>query len=158
LHGFGRFAGLPSEDLHGVIYLIVLGFTAAGIAAVLFFCEESNAGKAFRAIRKDLLLAQSQGINAGLRHPGSRPDRGRRLRRPTAIRSGYGRHLSPAPGQRSAGGRYAYTARPDRRARRVRQRRPGVDGQHYTHLDKGPGQVLDRFLPATTASLASAAQ
>ena len=52
LHGFGRFAGLPSEDLHGVIYLIVLGFAAAGIAAMLFFCEESNAGKAFRAIRK----------------------------------------------------------------------------------------------------------
>ena len=63
LHGFGRFAGLPSEDLHGVIYLIVLGFAAAGIAAMLFFCEESNAGKAFRAIRKDPLLAQSQGIN-----------------------------------------------------------------------------------------------
>ena len=43
LHGFGRFAGLPSEDLqqHGVIYLIVLGFAAAGIAAMLFFCEES---------------------------------------------------------------------------------------------------------------------
>src|ERR1700719_1109248 len=52
LHCFGRFAGLPSEDLHGVIYLIVLGFAAAGIAAMLFFCEESNAGKAFRAIRK----------------------------------------------------------------------------------------------------------
>src|SRR5712671_1246339 len=31
------------------------------------------------------------------------------------------------------------------------------DGQHYTHLDKGPGQVLDRFLP-TAASMASAAQ
>jgi hypothetical protein len=46
-----------------VIYLIVLGFAAAGIAAMLFFCEESNAGKAFRAIRKDPLLAQSQGIN-----------------------------------------------------------------------------------------------
>jgi hypothetical protein len=40
LHGFGRFAGLPSEDLqqHGLIYLIVLGFAAAGIAAMLFFC------------------------------------------------------------------------------------------------------------------------
>ena len=65
LHGFGRFAGLPSEDLqqHGVIYPIVFGFAAAGIAAMLFFCEESNAGKAFRAIRKDPLLAQSQGIN-----------------------------------------------------------------------------------------------
>jgi branched-subunit amino acid ABC-type transport system permease component len=43
-------------------YLIVLGFAAAGIAAMLFFCEESNAGNAFRAIRKDPLLAQSQGI------------------------------------------------------------------------------------------------
>jgi N-acyl-D-amino-acid deacylase len=32
------------------------------------------------------------------------------------------------------------------------------DGQHYTHLDKGRGQVLDRFLPATAASLARAAQ
>src|SRR5438132_657133 len=32
------------------------------------------------------------------------------------------------------------------------------DGQHYTHLDKGPGQVLDRFLPATAASQARAAQ
>ena len=32
------------------------------------------------------------------------------------------------------------------------------DGQHYRHLDEGPGQVLDRFLPATAASLASAAQ
>jgi len=50
LNGFGRFAGLPSEDLHGVIYLIVLGFATAGIAAMLFFCEESNAGKALRAI------------------------------------------------------------------------------------------------------------
>ena len=64
LHGFGRFAGLPSEDLqqHGVIYLIVLGFAAAGIAAMLFFCEESNAGKAFRAISKDPLW-RAKGIN-----------------------------------------------------------------------------------------------
>ena len=62
---FRKICRLPSEDLqqHGVIYLIVLGFAAAGIAAMLFFCEESNAGKAFRAIRKDPLLAQSQGIN-----------------------------------------------------------------------------------------------
>ena len=65
LHGFGRFAGLPSEDLqqHGVIYLIVLRFAATGIAAMLFFCDGSDAGKAFRAIGKDPLLAQSQGIN-----------------------------------------------------------------------------------------------
>jgi N-acyl-D-amino-acid deacylase len=32
------------------------------------------------------------------------------------------------------------------------------DGQHYTYLDKGPGQVLDRFLPAIAASQARAAQ
>ena len=38
LDGFGR---LASEDLqqHGVIDLIVLGFAATGIAAMLFFCE-----------------------------------------------------------------------------------------------------------------------
>ena len=43
---FGRFAGLPSEDLqqHAVIYLIVLGFAATGIAAMLFFCDQTNAG------------------------------------------------------------------------------------------------------------------
>ena len=32
------------------------------------------------------------------------------------------------------------------------------DGKDYTSLDKGPGQVLDRFLPARAATLASAAQ
>lgn len=32
------------------------------------------------------------------------------------------------------------------------------DGKDYARLEKGPGQVLDRFLPATAASLASAAQ
>jgi len=35
---------------HEVIYLIVLGFAAAGIAAMLFFCEESNAGNFRRAV------------------------------------------------------------------------------------------------------------
>jgi hypothetical protein len=34
---------------HGGIHLIVLGLAAAGIAALLFFCEQTNAGKAFRA-------------------------------------------------------------------------------------------------------------
>jgi N-acyl-D-amino-acid deacylase len=32
------------------------------------------------------------------------------------------------------------------------------DGKNYARLDKGPGQVLDRFLPARAAPLASAAQ
>jgi N-acyl-D-aspartate/D-glutamate deacylase len=32
------------------------------------------------------------------------------------------------------------------------------DGKEYARLAKGPGQVLDRFLPARRAALASAAQ
>jgi len=32
------------------------------------------------------------------------------------------------------------------------------DGRDYTRLDRGPGQVLDRFLPARAAPVASAAQ
>ena len=32
------------------------------------------------------------------------------------------------------------------------------DGKDYVRLGKGPGQVLDRFLPARAAGLASAAQ
>jgi N-acyl-D-aspartate/D-glutamate deacylase len=32
------------------------------------------------------------------------------------------------------------------------------DGKDYAKLDKGPGQVLDRFLPARASTLASAAQ
>jgi len=56
---------LPSEGLqqHEVIGLSVLGFAVAGITALLFFCEQTNAGKVFRAIRKDTLLAQSQASN-----------------------------------------------------------------------------------------------
>jgi branched-subunit amino acid ABC-type transport system permease component len=52
---------LPSEDLqqHEVINLIVLGFAAACIAALLFFCEQANAGRAFRAIRQDPLPARA---------------------------------------------------------------------------------------------------
>jgi hypothetical protein len=32
------------------------------------------------------------------------------------------------------------------------------DGKDYAQLDKGPGRVLDRFLPARAPTLASAAQ
>jgi len=32
------------------------------------------------------------------------------------------------------------------------------DGKDYARLDKGPGQALDRFLPARAVPLASAAQ
>ena len=65
LHDFGSFPGLPEGDLarHEATYAIVLGFAAVGIAATLYLCEETRAGKAFRAIREDALLAQSHGIN-----------------------------------------------------------------------------------------------
>jgi N-acyl-D-aspartate/D-glutamate deacylase len=32
------------------------------------------------------------------------------------------------------------------------------DGRDYARLDKGPGRVLDRFLPATAAPVAAAAK
>jgi len=32
------------------------------------------------------------------------------------------------------------------------------DGKNYAKLDRGPGQVLDRFLPARSSGLAAAAQ
>lgn len=65
LHDFGSFPGLPTDALkeREAVYLIVLGFAAAGIALMLYLCEETNAGRAFRAIREDQLLAQSHGIN-----------------------------------------------------------------------------------------------
>jgi len=65
LHDFGSFPGLPADALREreTVYLIVLAFAAAGIAVMLYLCEETDAGRAFRAIREDPLLAQSHGIN-----------------------------------------------------------------------------------------------
>jgi hypothetical protein len=44
---FGSFPGLPGDAAARVIYLIVLGFTAVGTASMLFFCEQTNAGRHF---------------------------------------------------------------------------------------------------------------
>lgn len=65
MHDFGTLPGLPAEPLaHSeVLYLIVLAIAAAAIALALFVCEHTNAGKAFRAIREDQVLAESHGIN-----------------------------------------------------------------------------------------------
>ena len=84
-----------------------------------------------------------------VRHPRSRPHRGRRPCRSAAVRSGDGRRLAAAAGQP--------TCRPAARA-------PCATRSAFTassstasacstaritsRLDKGPGQVLDRFLPA----------
>jgi ABC-type branched-subunit amino acid transport system permease subunit len=58
-----RRAFRASEDLQQreVFYLIVLGFAAVGIPALLFFCEQTNAGRAFRAIRQDPPPGQNHG-------------------------------------------------------------------------------------------------
>src|SRR5947209_5644759 len=45
---FGSFPGLASDDLQQhECYLIVLGFTPVGTAAMLFFCKQTNAGRHF---------------------------------------------------------------------------------------------------------------
>jgi branched-chain amino acid transport system permease protein len=65
MHDFGALPGLPA-DLLGqseALYLIVLGISAAAIALMLIVCERTDAGRAFRAIREDQVLAESHGIN-----------------------------------------------------------------------------------------------
>lgn len=65
LHDFGALPGLPADPAtrSAVLYLTVLGIAAAAIALMLAVCEHTNAGKAFRAIREDQVLAESHGIN-----------------------------------------------------------------------------------------------
>jgi branched-chain amino acid transport system permease protein len=65
MHDFGTLPGLPSDPLrhNEMLYLVVLGIAAAAIALMLVVCEQTNAGKAFRAIREDQVLAESHGIN-----------------------------------------------------------------------------------------------
>lgn len=65
MHDFGTLPGLPADPLRHseTLYLIVLGITAGAIGLMLTVCEHTNAGKAFRAIREDQVLAESHGIN-----------------------------------------------------------------------------------------------
>jgi ABC-type branched-subunit amino acid transport system permease subunit len=65
MHDFGSFPGLPADELgrYEMTYFIVLGVVAPAIALMLAVCEHTNAGRAFRAIREDEILAQSHGIN-----------------------------------------------------------------------------------------------
>ena len=65
MHDFGTLPGLPAASLaHSeALYLIVLAIASAAIALALFVCEHTNAGKTFRAIREDQVLAESHGIN-----------------------------------------------------------------------------------------------
>lgn len=65
MHDYGSFPGLPEASLprYEAIYLLVLVCAAAAVALMLVVCEHTNAGKAFRAIREDQVLAESHGIN-----------------------------------------------------------------------------------------------
>jgi len=65
IHDFRSFPGLPAaamkhrQAMYGVVVVIV----AVSIAAMYLLCERTHAGKAFRAIREDEVLAQTLGID-----------------------------------------------------------------------------------------------
>jgi branched-chain amino acid transport system permease protein len=65
IYGYGTFSPLPADPLlrRQVTYTVVLLFVAGSVAAMALVCERTPAGKAFRAIREDELLAATLGIN-----------------------------------------------------------------------------------------------
>jgi branched-chain amino acid transport system permease protein len=68
IHDFATYPGLPAGalGLRQARYLVTLGVAAAAVAAMAFVCETTAAGRAFRAIREDEVLATSLGINTTL--------------------------------------------------------------------------------------------
>jgi len=65
IHDYATFPGLPVEPLahRQSAYWVVLGLVGAGLGAMAAVCEGTEAGKAFRAIREDEVLAATLGIN-----------------------------------------------------------------------------------------------
>ena len=65
IYDFGSFAELPASGLARAraAYLLVAVVVAAGIALMLYVCRRTRAGRGFRAIREDEVLAESLGIN-----------------------------------------------------------------------------------------------
>jgi len=65
IYDFGSFPGLPGAGIARaqVLYLLVVGIVAAGVGVMLYVCARTPAGRAFRAIREDEVLAESLGIN-----------------------------------------------------------------------------------------------
>jgi branched-chain amino acid transport system permease protein len=65
IHDFATYPGLPAGPLaqRQAVYLVTLGLAAASIGAMVWVCEGTAAGRAFRAIREDEVLAASLGIN-----------------------------------------------------------------------------------------------
>jgi branched-chain amino acid transport system permease protein len=65
IYDFGSFTGLPATGIPRAqaVYLIVTAIVGAGVGAMLYVCRRTRAGRAFRAIREDEVLAESLGIN-----------------------------------------------------------------------------------------------
>ncbi len=65
IYDFGSFTGLPATGIPRAqaVYLLVAAIAGAGVGAMLYVCRRTRAGRAFRAIREDEVLAESLGIN-----------------------------------------------------------------------------------------------
>ena len=65
IHDYRTFPGLPAEPLaHRLAaYWVVLGVVGGAVLVMWLVCERTPAGKAFRAIREDEVLAATLGIN-----------------------------------------------------------------------------------------------
>jgi branched-chain amino acid transport system permease protein len=65
IYDFGSFTGLPATGIPRAqaVYLLVAAIVGVGVGAMLYVCRRTRAGRAFRAIREDEVLAESLGIN-----------------------------------------------------------------------------------------------
>ncbi|MBI4011849.1 MAG: branched-chain amino acid ABC transporter permease [Candidatus Rokubacteria bacterium] len=65
IHDFATYPGLPAGPIahRQALYLVTLGFAAASVGVMGWVCGATEAGRAFRAIREDEVLAQSLGID-----------------------------------------------------------------------------------------------
>lgn len=65
IHDYRTFPGLPADPLarRQATYWVVLAIVGASVAVMAGVCERTSAGKAFRAIREDEVLAAALGIN-----------------------------------------------------------------------------------------------
>ncbi|HZS31826.1 MAG TPA: branched-chain amino acid ABC transporter permease [Methylomirabilota bacterium] len=65
IHDFASYPGLPAGPLalRRARYVVTLGVAAAAVVAMAVVCTRTAAGRAFRAIREDDVLAASLGVN-----------------------------------------------------------------------------------------------
>ncbi|MGH7263284.1 MAG: branched-chain amino acid ABC transporter permease [Candidatus Rokuibacteriota bacterium] len=64
IHDFATYPGLPAGPLahRQALYVVTLGLAAGSVGVMAWVCEGTEAGRAFRAIREDEVLAESLGI------------------------------------------------------------------------------------------------